>query len=495
MDSSSSGQVDEAAASGSALEVDNPLANSTGVHEVPAVHPELPPLPPFVLHEKFRLIEGQQVEFKQSMTLPAVPKMVQTVCGFLNSAGGWFIIGVRDNGDVIGVDRQTVDTALLEVDRIFHARLIVNTTTGETVTPAEVRCHVTELARQTGELSEPVLGRQLGRLSGVAAEATTAFAAAAGTDAIALATEAVAVPAAWIPRSPHPTTSTRASGNNRRRREPPTQASSPPSQRQHQALQQRFVVVLRAQSIDPTHVFSLFNGDRVYRVNASNLICFGGGVELIQLRNQLAAARREIDALAAANQAMAAHLKLALGTTTIVKAKATRETAAVEAELGGSRAEAATLQGLLYDRILAEKKEAEAAMAAGAAAAGLRLHRASIITTPVPSSSGSGIGSWLGWLYSSFVGHGDARHGRLAGVGSHRAPENTEEATVAVRADTATAAAAATDSDNSPATGSAARLAIPGAVSRASSLAQSPPDRQHLPVDHSQPHDVSLQAP
>lgn len=92
-----------------------------GISELSSVAPELPHLPLFRLGEVYPLVEGQQIEFKHALQHPASQsKMSETVCGFLNSAGGFFIVGVSDDGRVVGVPRRVVDDILLNVDRIFH---------------------------------------------------------------------------------------------------------------------------------------------------------------------------------------------------------------------------------------------------------------------------------------------------------------------------------------------------------------------------------------
>lgn len=74
-----------------------------GAPELAPVSPELPFLPPFVLGALYPLVEGQQVEFKHSLQHPAsVVKMADTVCGFLNSAGGFLLVGAY----VVGSTRR-----------------------------------------------------------------------------------------------------------------------------------------------------------------------------------------------------------------------------------------------------------------------------------------------------------------------------------------------------------------------------------------------------
>lgn len=230
---------------------------------LPSISPDLPSLPPFALGALYPLLEGQQIEFKQSLQHPAsVLKMVDTICAFLNSAGGYFIVGVRDDGAVCGVPRSVVDDLLLSVDRLFHERLIINSTTGEALQPSEVHARVEDL----GPWGAPSPSAQRAR---------------GGTDGAEGAT----------PPRQSPSPATRGGHQQQQRRAksrgaPPQSPSAAPPPLPPVG-QHRFVVVLRVQSATPMHVFSLKSGDRVYRVNASNLTCFGGGVELVQLRDEV----------------------------------------------------------------------------------------------------------------------------------------------------------------------------------------------------------------
>ncbi|HDI31791.1 MAG TPA: ATP-binding protein [Thermofilum sp.] len=53
----------------------------------------------------FRLIRtggGERVEFKESLS--DVKGIMETICAFLNSRGGYIIVGVDDSGHVKGID-------------------------------------------------------------------------------------------------------------------------------------------------------------------------------------------------------------------------------------------------------------------------------------------------------------------------------------------------------------------------------------------------------
>jgi hypothetical protein len=54
--------------------------------------------------------EGQRLEFKQSLSLKR--QIIEALCGLLNADGGRVLVGVTDNGEVVGVDlgRRTLET-------------------------------------------------------------------------------------------------------------------------------------------------------------------------------------------------------------------------------------------------------------------------------------------------------------------------------------------------------------------------------------------------
>ncbi|HLG12543.1 MAG TPA: RNA-binding domain-containing protein [Dehalococcoidia bacterium] len=53
--------------------------------------------------------EGQQLEFKQSLS--AEPQIIEALCGLLNAQGGRVLVGVADDGNVVGIDlgKQTLE--------------------------------------------------------------------------------------------------------------------------------------------------------------------------------------------------------------------------------------------------------------------------------------------------------------------------------------------------------------------------------------------------
>jgi predicted HTH transcriptional regulator len=105
----------------------------------------LPPLPlTFQVGELFPLPEGQQIEFKENNTI----KMEATLCGFLNTAGGYFITGVSNDGMIRGISRQTVDSVLLKVDNILRNNKILNTKTGNAAGVQEITTTVVRVCTE-----------------------------------------------------------------------------------------------------------------------------------------------------------------------------------------------------------------------------------------------------------------------------------------------------------------------------------------------------------
>ena len=96
------------------------------------------PVFPSVLRsgDMFPYPEGQQIEFKQSLF--DKKKLVNTACAFLNTCGGYYIIGVWDDNKIVGVARNRVDETLLRIDQIIQEHRIINTTTGDYVTHKEL---------------------------------------------------------------------------------------------------------------------------------------------------------------------------------------------------------------------------------------------------------------------------------------------------------------------------------------------------------------------
>ena len=65
--------------------------------------------------------ESDRVEFKQ--LLPPDSVIARTLAGFANSAGGVLILGVDDNGDVLGLSPAEVDLAIQRLAKIADSLL------------------------------------------------------------------------------------------------------------------------------------------------------------------------------------------------------------------------------------------------------------------------------------------------------------------------------------------------------------------------------------
>jgi len=69
--------------------------------------------------------EGVTVEFKRATD--KIPDGVyQTVCAFLNRAGGYLLLGVEDNGKVVGVNPKTVAQLRKDLSNSLNNHQILN---------------------------------------------------------------------------------------------------------------------------------------------------------------------------------------------------------------------------------------------------------------------------------------------------------------------------------------------------------------------------------
>lgn len=77
---------------------------------------------------RFPIPEGRHLELKQSCSAIHDEKILQTICAFLNSGGGYVVIGVRDDLDIVGVlPNKNLDRFLRTVDDIYHLGVIFPT--------------------------------------------------------------------------------------------------------------------------------------------------------------------------------------------------------------------------------------------------------------------------------------------------------------------------------------------------------------------------------
>jgi predicted HTH transcriptional regulator len=74
----------------------------------------------------FPLVEGTNLEFKIGFNSSMAEKIIATICGILNSGGGYLVIGIEDGTrKIIGIksDKQ-MDNFLLMLDSIHHHKHI-----------------------------------------------------------------------------------------------------------------------------------------------------------------------------------------------------------------------------------------------------------------------------------------------------------------------------------------------------------------------------------
>lgn len=106
----------------------------------------LPLLPTTFRHNaQFPYMEGQQFEFKATHVSCEARKLYETMCAFLNAAGGYIVIGVNDKGRMHGIPRTGVDALLLHVDNVFHTKVLYNATSHELVRFEEIRARIIPL--------------------------------------------------------------------------------------------------------------------------------------------------------------------------------------------------------------------------------------------------------------------------------------------------------------------------------------------------------------
>ena len=74
----------------------------------------------------FPLPESTNLEFKLSFTSSMSDKIISTICGILNSGGGYIIIGIEDETrHIAGIKTdKSLDNFLLMLDSIYHHRHI-----------------------------------------------------------------------------------------------------------------------------------------------------------------------------------------------------------------------------------------------------------------------------------------------------------------------------------------------------------------------------------
>lgn len=138
----------------------------------------LPILPAsYGLGDRTTILESQQIEYKRSTS--SRKKLIQTLCGFLNTNGGYMLFGIEDDLYVTGIIQKHVDQIARSVDDIIRDNSIINTTTGEplhhreltTITipitdePCRVVMAIRALSLHPGSIYSLVSGERVYRLN------------------------------------------------------------------------------------------------------------------------------------------------------------------------------------------------------------------------------------------------------------------------------------------------------------------------------------------
>lgn len=70
--------------------------------------------------------ENDYIEYKENMSDGISKNIHDTICAFLNRNGGYIIVGVADNLEIIGIDMKNYDRFLNNtIDTIYHQGLII----------------------------------------------------------------------------------------------------------------------------------------------------------------------------------------------------------------------------------------------------------------------------------------------------------------------------------------------------------------------------------
>jgi predicted HTH transcriptional regulator len=71
--------------------------------------------------------ESDTFEYKQSINEKFFNKYIETICGFLNTNGGYLIFGISDKLDLIGLKakQKELDNFILRIDSIFGSNQII----------------------------------------------------------------------------------------------------------------------------------------------------------------------------------------------------------------------------------------------------------------------------------------------------------------------------------------------------------------------------------
>lgn len=78
-------------------------------------------------NKKFPYNESDTFEFKESIIEKLFGKYLETICGFLNTKGGYLIFGIKDTLDLQGlkIKQKELDYFILRIDSIINSNQII----------------------------------------------------------------------------------------------------------------------------------------------------------------------------------------------------------------------------------------------------------------------------------------------------------------------------------------------------------------------------------
>jgi predicted HTH transcriptional regulator len=105
----------------------------------------------------FKEFENNCFEFKENIHLPqGYSKYLETLCGFLNTRGGYLIFGINDSGALVGIqnDLKEIDRFVCKIDGIVSDGHIMrrNMDTGEVSYLSSENIHPTRYRNSSGKI-------------------------------------------------------------------------------------------------------------------------------------------------------------------------------------------------------------------------------------------------------------------------------------------------------------------------------------------------------
>jgi predicted HTH transcriptional regulator len=105
--------------------------------------------------EKFPNSESDKYEYKQSINDKIFSKYLETICGFLNTCGGYLIFGIKDNLDLIGlkIKQKELDNFILRIDSILGSGQIIgiDSKSGEFVKLQSSNIKINQITNKDGK--------------------------------------------------------------------------------------------------------------------------------------------------------------------------------------------------------------------------------------------------------------------------------------------------------------------------------------------------------